>query len=272
MSKDEAPTPLSVVGPLFISSLLFHLSRALLRAWRFSLFVLCTQLSQQAGPHLGTCLLLGVLFSQFILVCFIIYKNEKVFVLFQQTSNFVASLGQGLGQGQLPVLAIHCFFSWLALLFLELYRSFRMYELGGQSRCLTRPLILSLCGVVRERLLPCRVVVTAKWVVSCTRITCVQPLSRCSLTLLASSFFLESVVVVFSVFSPPFSPCVLSFLSLVYWPFRIRFLACLIRAAILYFSCRLHLFTSRCFVIGSPDQRFALSVCSLCFSRWKPGQ
>ena len=34
ISKDEAPTPLSVVGPLFISSLLFHLSRA----WRFSLF------------------------------------------------------------------------------------------------------------------------------------------------------------------------------------------------------------------------------------------
>ena len=34
ISKDEAPTPLSVVGPLFISSLLFHLSRALLRAWR----------------------------------------------------------------------------------------------------------------------------------------------------------------------------------------------------------------------------------------------
>ena len=37
-SKDEAPTPLSVVGPLFISSLLFQLSRALLGAWRFSLF------------------------------------------------------------------------------------------------------------------------------------------------------------------------------------------------------------------------------------------
>ena len=29
ISKDEAPTPLSVVGPLFISSLLSHLSRAL---------------------------------------------------------------------------------------------------------------------------------------------------------------------------------------------------------------------------------------------------
>ena len=32
ISKDEAPTPFSVVGPLFISSLLFHLSRALLGA------------------------------------------------------------------------------------------------------------------------------------------------------------------------------------------------------------------------------------------------
>ena len=38
ISKDEAPTPLSVVEPLFISSLLFHLSRTLLGAWRFSLF------------------------------------------------------------------------------------------------------------------------------------------------------------------------------------------------------------------------------------------
>ena len=43
------------------------------------------------------------------------------------------------------------------------------------------------------------------------------------------------------------------FKSLAYWPFRTRLLACLIRAAILYFSCRLHLFTSQCFVIGSPD-------------------
>ena len=38
ISKDEALTPLSIVGPLFISSLLFHLSRTLLGAWRFSLF------------------------------------------------------------------------------------------------------------------------------------------------------------------------------------------------------------------------------------------
>ena len=38
ISKDEAPTLLSVVGPLFISSLLFHLSRTLSCAWHFSLF------------------------------------------------------------------------------------------------------------------------------------------------------------------------------------------------------------------------------------------
>ena len=72
-----------------------------------------------------------------------------------------------------------------------------------------------------------------------------------SLTLLPSSFFSESVVV-FSLFPPSFSPCVL-FLSLVYWPFRTRLLACLIRAAVLHFSCRLQLFTSRYFVTGSPD-------------------
>ena len=51
--------------------------------------------------------------------------------------------------------------------------------------------------------MPCRVV-TAKWVVSCTRITCIHPLSRFSLTLLASSFFSESVVVVFSLFPPSY--------------------------------------------------------------------
>ena len=37
-AKDEAPTPLPVVGPLFISPLSFHLSRALLGAWHFGLF------------------------------------------------------------------------------------------------------------------------------------------------------------------------------------------------------------------------------------------
>ena len=152
----------------------------------------------------------------------------------------------------------------------------------GVVSMFNEPLILSLCGVVRARLLPCRVVVTAKQVASCTRITCIQPLSRCSLTLLASSFFSESSLSLSLSLSlsftlslslpPPLSPCVLSFLSLASWPFRTRLLACSIRAAILYFSCRLHLFTSRCFVIGSPDLRFDLSICSLCFSRWKPGE
>ena len=42
ISKDEAPTPLPVIGPLFISSLLFNLSRALLGAWRFRLFLAFT--------------------------------------------------------------------------------------------------------------------------------------------------------------------------------------------------------------------------------------
>ena len=54
---------------------------------------------------------------------------------------------------------------------------------------------------VRERLLPCRVAVGSSGLyrVSCTRITCIQPLTRCSLTFPASSFFSESrVVVVFS--------------------------------------------------------------------------
>ena len=53
------------------------------------------------------------LIFRFSLVCFIICNDEKsLFVLVQQTSDFMASLGQGLaGLGQLPVLAIHCFFS-----------------------------------------------------------------------------------------------------------------------------------------------------------------
>ena len=81
ISKDEAPVPLSLVGSLFISSLLFHLSRALLGAWHFSLFRCLLWLSQQAGPHQGACLLLGVFFSfpnLSLFFSFIICKNEKV--------------------------------------------------------------------------------------------------------------------------------------------------------------------------------------------------
>ena len=83
ISKDEAPTLLSVAGPLFISSLLFPLSRALLGAWRFSLFR-SVQLSQQAGPHQGACLLLGVLFYFPNLSLFVSsYVKMKKFCLFQ---------------------------------------------------------------------------------------------------------------------------------------------------------------------------------------------
>ena len=80
ISKDEAPTPLSVVGPLFISSLLFHLSRTLLGAWRFGLFRCVyssfhNRLDLIREPAFIGCF---ILFSQFILLCFIICKNEKV--------------------------------------------------------------------------------------------------------------------------------------------------------------------------------------------------
>ena len=132
-------------------------------------------------------------------------------------------------------------FFWGGCLFVSRVISF-IYDIrvggGGVSRCLTRPLILSLCGVVRERLLPCHNV-TANYL-----IMCIQPLSRCSLTEI--QYFLESVV--FSLFLHLFFTMRSFFLSLIHWPFRTRLLADLIRAAILYFSCRLHLFTSRCFM------------------------
>ena len=82
ISMDEAPTPLSVAGPLFISSLLFPLSRALLGAWRFSLFRSVYSSFHNRLDLQGTCFFIGcfILFSHFILVCFIICKNENSFV------------------------------------------------------------------------------------------------------------------------------------------------------------------------------------------------
>ena len=77
ISKDEAPTPLPVVGPLFISPLSFHLSGALLGAWRFGLF---RSVYSSFHPFIGC----FISFPQFICVCFIIRKDEKVlFVLVQ---------------------------------------------------------------------------------------------------------------------------------------------------------------------------------------------
>ena len=85
ISKDEAPMLLSVAGPLFISSLLFHLSRALLGVWRFSLFcaVYSSFHNRQAGPHQGACLLLGVLFYFTSLALFVSsYIKMKKFCSF----------------------------------------------------------------------------------------------------------------------------------------------------------------------------------------------
>ena len=76
--KDEASIPLSVVGPLFISSLLFHLSRALLRSWHFSLFRSVYLAFTTGYTSSGSLPFIGcfILFPQFILVCFIICKNQ----------------------------------------------------------------------------------------------------------------------------------------------------------------------------------------------------
>ena len=76
----------SVAGPLFISPLLFHLSRALLGAWRFGLFRCVyssfhNRLDLIREPAFYWCF---ILFSQISLVCFIICNNEKgLFVLVQ---------------------------------------------------------------------------------------------------------------------------------------------------------------------------------------------
>ena len=83
---------------------------------------------------------------------------------------------------------------------------------GWWSRCFTRPLSLSLFVSV---FCPA-VLLSAQVGCIVLRITCIQPLTRCSLTFSASSFFSESrVVVVFCLlflFFVSFPPCVLSFL------------------------------------------------------------
>ena len=102
ISKDEPPTPLSVVGPLFISSLLFHLSRALLGAWRFSLFRSVYSSFHRTGQtSSGSLPFIGcfILFSQFILVCFIICKNESFVRSSSIGQRFRGLPGLGFGVG-----------------------------------------------------------------------------------------------------------------------------------------------------------------------------
>ena len=83
ISKDEAPTPLSVAGPLFISSLLFQLSRTLLGAWRFSLFRSVYSSFHNRLDLIRVSLLLGVLFYFPILSVFVSsYVKMKKFYSF----------------------------------------------------------------------------------------------------------------------------------------------------------------------------------------------
>ena len=83
ISKNEAPTPLSVVGPLLPPCYFIFLEPCHVRGVSV-FFVLCTQLSQQARPHQGACLLLGVLFYFPNLSLFVSsYVKMKKFCSFQ---------------------------------------------------------------------------------------------------------------------------------------------------------------------------------------------
>ena len=124
---------------------------------------------------------------------------------------------------------------------------------GVWFRCLTRPLILSLFVSV---FCPA-VLLSALWVVSCTQITCIQPFDplladiSCLLFLFRKCFLFVCLLFLFFFSFFPFLSHHVFFLF--YWPFRTRLIACLIRAALLHLSFCLHLFISRCFVIGSSD-------------------
>ena len=116
--------------------------------------------------------------------------------------------------------------------------------------------------------MPRTVVVAARWVVSCTQITCILcPVARSQfLPLLFGKWFVfvcflfSSVMRFFLVFSLAYSS---------YWPSHTCLLACLIWAAILHFSFYLHLFPSQSFVISRPEYQFALSSWLLCGHPYK---
>ena len=93
------------------------------------------------------------------------------------TCDFVASLVRVWGWASDRSLPFTVFFSLLALLFLELYRSFTMRVVWRFNETAQSFFVWG-----------------SSWASSapCTRITCIQPLSRCSLPFSASSFFLDS--------------------------------------------------------------------------------
>ena len=100
------------------------------------------------------------------------------------------------------------------------------------------PLILSLCGVVRERLLPCLVVVG---LMDCIVYTDYVYSAFVSLLADISCLLFLFRKCSFSLFSSSFPPCGSFFFCL--WLIGHFVTACLIRAAILHFFFRLHLFT-----------------------------
>ena len=76
-----------------------------------------------------------------------------------------------------------------------------------------------LCVVVRERLLPCRVVVTAKWVQCIVYTDCVYPAFAPLLADITRLHFLfrKWWCCFLALFSPSFSPCILSFFSIFFF-------------------------------------------------------
>ena len=127
ISKDEALTPLSVVGPLFISSLLFHLSRTLLGAWRFCLFH-----SVYSSFHNKLDLIREPAFywmfyfifpNLSLFVSSYVKKKKILFVLVQQTQ-FRGLPGLGFGDGLVTGSCHSLFFSLLACPFVSRVISF----------------------------------------------------------------------------------------------------------------------------------------------------
>ena len=103
-----------------------------------------------------------------------------------------------------------------------------MYGWGGYSRCLMSPLILSLCGVVHEHLLPCCVVVS--WMDCIVYMDYMYPAIVPLLTDISCLLFLFrppwSRLLMPGVFKPSCSNIFTLFLHLVsvYWPFQLYFI------------------------------------------------
>ena len=134
------------------------------------------------------------------------------------------------------------------------------------------PLILSLCGVVRKRLLPCRVVVG---LMDCIVYT--DYVYSAFVSLLADISCLLFLFKKCCFFSLSFPPCGSFFFSLVYWPFRNRlrnvfFLHLMFAgrppfAFLRWFQlfCLFHLVSAVCLPDYGSHITFAINICGLVF-------